>query len=446
MRVLLCQGYLGPTSSHAPLVFPLGLSYIASGLKKHDLMCWDPNISPKDCLTQFVHQMETFEPEVIGISLRNIDNPMIRNCSYYPFFVSMISKIKETCPACKLVVGGAGFSIFPEEVMRLNPQIDFGVFSEGEQTFSELLDKIDHPEEVKGLFLRKGDKIVFTGLRPFADFASLPSPSRDFFDISKYSGGAATGIQTKRGCKFNCVYCLHSYYMGSNYRVRNPNQVVDEIETLIDNYNIKNFYFADPVFNYPAEHGREICREIIRRKLDVSWEACFRPDYINKNYLQDALDAGCRLFDFSPDGASDNALRVLGKGHNVACVEKSIELISQQEGIKVAYEFMSSIPQYNSEHVLGLMGLVPKILSQCREKLSYLSIARMRIYPHTTLHKIALKEGKVSKQTNLLQPVYYETKSLHNFEMVVNSMVRVSCIPIHTFSRLKNPKRLKGKT
>jgi anaerobic magnesium-protoporphyrin IX monomethyl ester cyclase len=426
IKIFLSQGFTG-TKEH--LVFPIGLASIASRIDKHDLMCWDPNISPQNYLQKFVQKVDKFKPDVVGLSLRNIDNPMAANSSFYPYVVSMIRELKKAHPSCKLVVGGAGFSIFAEEFMRLNPQIDFGVFSEGEQTFAELLDNLQHPDKVKGLFVRKGKNIHFTGKRDFVDFGSLLPLPRGLFDMSMYATKAAMGIQTKRGCKFNCIYCVHKYYMGSKYRIRNPKKVVDDIEAFVNNYNIRDFYFTDSVFNFPSVHGRQICREIIQRKLDISWEASFRPDYLNEKYMADALKAGCRLFDFSPDGASNNALNVLGKGYEVAQIKKTIDWVSQLEGAKVSYEFMSNVPCYNYEHLRGLMLLVPKILSQCRGKLRYLSLSKMRIYPHTSLYDIALREKKISEQMSLLKPVYYETQSFRNIGKVVKTMIRVSCMP-----------------
>ena len=433
LKVFLCQGLTGLKE---PLVFPLGLAYIASALGKHDLMCYDPNISPQNYLDKFAKRIEHFAPDVVGLSLRNIDNPMEANGSYYAYFVAMIRKLKEIHPTCKLVVGGAGFSIFIEEIMRLNPEIDFGVFSEGEQTFPDLLENLDHPHRVKGLFVRKDDDVIFSGRRGYLDFASLPPPSREAFDVQKYAGGASMGIQTKRGCRFKCIYCLHNYYMGSHYRIRKPKHVVDEIETIVNQYNIRNFYFADPVFNFPSEHGLEICRDISRRKLDIKWEGCFRPDYLSKNYMQEALNAGCRLFDFSPDGASDKALQVLGKEHDAESIKRSIKWTSEIEGAKVAYEFMTAIPRYNSEHVRGLMYFVPKIISQCREKLSYLNLSKMRIYPNTQLYDIALEEGQINPKASLLKPAHYENKSFHKIENMVTTMLRASCIPNYTFTAL----------
>ena len=327
MKVFLCQSYLGPKGYHPPLSFPIGLAYIASMIKAqdHDLLCWDPNISSNP-VDEFRNLLESFEPDVVGISLRNLytvsqDGLKRKVHSYYSLFVSMIRMVREILPSCKLVVGGSGFSIFPEEIMRLNAEIDFGVFSEGEYTFPRLLNNLEHPERVKNLFIRHGSSVIFTGRGPYVDFASLPIPLRESFEISKYKDKyCSIGIQTKRGCQFGCIYCPFRYIMGAHYRLRSPRSVVDEIEMLINDYEIETFYFVDSIFNYPPEHGLEICREMNKRKFDVIWEAYFRPDYLTKNYMTEAVKAGCKLFDFSPDGASNESLQILGKDLDVRSI------------------------------------------------------------------------------------------------------------------------------
>jgi len=412
MRVLLASSYLG-SGRPEPLVFPLGLSYLASLLKEdHELYSWDPNAS-EDPEGGLCDVLEKSDPDVVGVSFRNVDSVFSFNKrSYYPPFVRMIRTIKERVPSCKLVVGGAGFSIFAEEIMQRNPQIDFGVVSEGEHPFFELLRNLEHPERVRSIFLRKNDLVVSTEKGNLADFDQLPPPFRELFDLGKYSSSlAAIGVQSKRGCSFGCVYCLHRFLMGSAYRLRSPRKVVDEIEELVTSHGISSFYFVDAVFNVPLDHARKICQEIMRRRLNVEWEACFRPDFVNASFVKEAVRAGCRLFDFSPDGASDGAMEALGKNLRVEHVERTLDLVGKMEEAKVAYEFMYDLPSDNAGHVRGLMRLFPKIMLRCRDRLRYLTLTRMRIFPHTQLYRTALRQGRISETTDLIYPVHYESGS-----------------------------------
>ena len=420
LKVLLCQSYLGPKSGQ-PLVFPLGLSYLASMIKeKHEVFGWDPNVS-EDPMKELAALLSKVNPDVVGVSLRNIDSIFSFNKrSYYDPFVSMIRVIRENAPSCILVVGGYGFSLFAKEIMNRNPAIDIGLVFEGELAFAELLENLDHPENVKNLIIRKGGKPLFTGRREWANFNLLPFPSREFFDIEKYlQAPYSFGVNTSRGCGYDCIFCPIKDVMGVSLRLRSPEKVVDEIEVLVNDFGVTSFNFADELF-LPLTHSRGICREIIKRKLDITWQAAFHPLFINKPFMEEALKAGCTLFDFSPDGASNNALRFLGKNYSIDYVDKTVALASKMEGANVAYSFLYDLPKYNDDHVKGLMRLIPKMMIALRSKLLFISLTKLRIYPYTQICKIAMKEGKINAQTDLIYPTFYESNSSPN---LANSLV-----------------------
>lgn len=420
--------YLGDNCKE-PIVFPLGLAYIASMINDHELVGWDPNIE-QNAMDKLKNVLESFNPDVVCVSFRNVDSVFSdRPRSYYDPFVTMVKSIKQILPSCKLVVGGAGFSIFAEEIMIRNPEIDYGIVSEGELSFPSLLKNFNHPERVKNLVMRRNGKLISTERGEFVEFDRLPCPRRECFDLERYKKYPfAVGVQSSRGCMFRCIYCLHRFLMGRAYRLRSPEKVVDEIEYLVSQHGIDTFYFVDSVFNVPPDHARIICREIIKRKLEIRWEACFRPDLLNINFMQEAVQAGCQLFDFSPDGASDEAMHVLGKDMSVNDVERTINFASKIEEAKVAYEFVYDLPYANKSHIFGLMRLFPKIMSKCGRKLRYLTLTKMRVYPHTPLYLLALKQGKIDANIDLLYPFHYESYSSRNPHNIIPYFLRGSSI------------------
>ena len=414
MKILLCSQFLGGLEPVADtkISFPLGLACIASMLHEHEVYIFDSNLA-NNPLEELRRTIEKVNPDIIGVSLRNIDGQLSFNvCSYYEHFVSMIKVIKEVSPLSKLVVGGSGFSIFYKEIMKRNPEIDFGVVSNGEIAIVDLLKNLDHPERVKNLVFRNGKKIFFTGVNIIKDLDSLPKPFWEGFDVPRYREFPySIGIESKRGCPFKCIYCVYRNIQGNRVILKSPKRVVDEIEYLMNNWDIKHFFFTDPIFNFPFDHGRKICQEIIRRKIEIKWRAWFRPDFLNAKFVWEALKSGCDIFDFSPDGACDEALRVLGKNMKVDDIEKAVRLISKFEGAKVGFNFMYDLPRANVQQMLGLTRLFRNILHTLQDKVLYLSSTRIRIYPRTPIYKIALSEGKIDENTDLLYPVYYHSNS-----------------------------------
>lgn len=432
MKILLCQSYFGE-KIYEPVVFPLGLSYIASMVKdKHEVYCFDPNVTenPMKVLFDLINKIN---PDVIGVSLRNIDSTFsFYKRSYYAPFISLIRNIRAVSPYCKLIVGGAGFSIFAKEIMRRNPEIDLGVVSEGELTFAELIKDIDHPERVKNVIVRKGNNLFFTGKRAWTDFDSLPFPSRELFDLKKYKHRSySIGVQTKRGCSFNCMFCPNWFISGTSCLCRSPKKVVDEIEFSTNELGLNSFFFTDSIFNFPAHHSRAICKELIKRKLDIEWSAEFNPEFINSSFMEEAHKSGCNLFNFSPDGASNNALKSLGKSFTMKDIENSIALAKQIKSANFGYSFLYDLPYYNHEHVVGLTKLVPKIMATINTRLSYISFTKIRIFPYTLIYKIALKEKKIDKNTDLLYPVHYE----NSFSDFLPNLIQTFAYAFHTVTK-----------
>lgn len=425
MKILLCESYLGPNSGE-PLAFPLGLAYLASMIKgKHEVYGWDPNVV-ENPMQEFPQILKKINPDIVGLSLRNIDSLFSYNTrSYYPPFVSMVRIIKETLPSCKLVVGGSGFSLFSEEIMKRNPEIDIGIISEGELAFYELLENLDHPERVKNLVVRRNGKLFFTGREGWLNFDLLLPPSREFFDLEKYRKEKySMGIQSKRGCSFSCSYCPNRFIVGGRFRLRSPKKVVDEIEQLVNEYGINSFFFVDSVFNFPLDHARAICREIIKRKLDVIWQTEFRPEFLNASFMKEAIKAGCTLFSVSPDGASNGALQFLGKNFTVDIIDKTIDLVKKIEGARIGYSFFYDLPSNNRDHTYGLLRLFLKIQSQCRHKVSFISLTKIRILPYTHIYRIARKQGKIRNNGDLIYPVHYHSSLPVSFTNLIPNLIR----------------------
>ena len=308
-----------------PLVFPLGLAYLASTIKKtHDVTCFDPNIC-EDAMKELSSVLEKVNPDIVGLSLRNIDSVLSFNKrSYYPTFKLMIKQIKQQKPNCKLVVGGAGFSIFAEEIINDCPEIDFGVVTEGEYSFAQLIENLGNPDRVPNVIFRRNDQTVSTQQKVVA-FDLLPVPSRELFDVKKYQKALfSIGVQSKRGCGFNCVFCSKRVQGGNVCRIRSAIEVVDEIESLVNDFGVNSCFFVDSTFNFPVDHCREICEEIIKRRLEIKWSADFRPDYLNEAIMKLCVKAGCSWFSFSPDGACDLTMRLLGKNFGVRQLVENI--------------------------------------------------------------------------------------------------------------------------
>jgi putative variant cofactor biosynthesis B12-binding/radical SAM domain protein 1 len=411
MQILLVQSY---APALAP-IFPLGLASIRSSLSQdHQVEIFDPNIEEGglESLKRFITD---FQPEVIGLSLRNIDTGQSTEpISFLPWFASTLKAIKSSASEALIIAGGPGFSIFGKELMERFRDIDIGVWGEGETTLKEVLSNLNQLKKVKGIFLRNGIKIIFTGRSPFLDLDTLSFPDRGYH-LSTYIKRCgehveslyAVGVQTKRGCTYRCAHCVYPYLEGNTLRLRSYHKVVDEIESLTIQ-NIDTFFIADSVFNQPYDHALSICEEIIRRRLEVSWSAYFRDDLLDERLMKKAEEAGCTLFELSPDGLTDRAMKVLNKDLTLEQVLKTARLLVKSQGASVVYNFLRNLPGEEMQEKERGKETLKRIVEICGEKMDgyYPNLSRIRIYPHTAIYELALQKKIISESTDLLYPVF----------------------------------------
>lgn len=381
---------------------PLGILMVATMLKDHEVAVYDPNISD-DPYGGLKKKLSEFRPDVVGISIRNIDNQQgVDFFYYYKTLRPTLAIIKETAPAARVMAGGAGFSIFAKTIMERVSEIDYGVYLEGEGAVPELLRNLDSPEKVKGIYYRKNGKVMFTGVRSLPDFERLPFARKDLVDLKKYSGKGGIGIQTKRGCAYRCTYCTYPYLNGSKLRMRTPENVVDEIEDLVRR-GITHFMFSDALFTIPLSHAEAICREILRRKLKVEWFAWAEPKLITREFLELARDAGCVYIAYSTDALSSGTLKVLGKNFTEADVVKVYNLAKEVDGIKTGFCFFVGAPE---ETVAGLFKMVVffikgNIVLRLKRK-GGIGLNWIRIEPETGVYNYAVSKGVIKKDADLL--------------------------------------------
>lgn len=129
-------------------IYPLGLDYVAGAIPdRHTVRIADINIvNNVNCLIDII---DGFNPQVIGISLRNIDNVEINDTrGFLKEYRDLIDTIRKHSRAT-IVLGGSGFTIFPRRIMDLL-KADYGIIGEGER-LSILLDALESGEDIPAI-------------------------------------------------------------------------------------------------------------------------------------------------------------------------------------------------------------------------------------------------------------------------------------------------------
>lgn len=415
MRVLLVQT-LSMEEASPERVYPIGIVCLAGRLTEqgHTVSLFDMNMAG-DPFGSLKERLLDFQPELVGLSLRNIDPLGNRTSSLIPPFVVTVRMVAVLAPQSWIVAGGTGFSLFPERVLRELPEIDYGVAGEAESSFPALVASLAKQSCPKRPRFHEGpgSRLIPPSIEP--DFSRYAPPARQLLDPSPYLGingyVSPVGIETKRGCPYHCAYCVYPGLQGSGLRRRPPMSVVDEMESLGREFSVAGFHFTDPVLNIPEGHLEEICREILRRKLKVRWSGFMREDHLNGKNISLFEKAGCECFFFSADGLCQESLDVLNKGLSEADVLRAAGLAASSDVICV-YHFMVNVPGESQKTVAKGMKLLDRIydLHSKKKNLGTVVLNNIRILPGTVIEKIARQEGVIGPETDLLYPVYYNPK------------------------------------
>jgi radical SAM superfamily enzyme YgiQ (UPF0313 family) len=316
-------------------------------------------------------------------------------------------------PQARIVAGGAAFGVAPEALFR-DLAVDYAVAGDGERASVALIDALSSGKAVEGIpgvVREQNGRVVFTPPGENADLDSLPPPSlHRWIDLARYQRhGATIPIQTKRGCVYKCIYCTYRNVEGWGYRTRDPELVTDEIEELKSKAGIHHFDFVDSTFNSPPGHALQVCEAITRRQLRVQLDTTnFTPAAASAELLRAMKVAGFRSLGITAESASDPVLEKLEKGFNAAKVREVAERV-ESHGIKTLWIFLVGGPG-ETRHTLE------ETLHFARWRLIrgdavYLTVG-LRIYPGTTLHRIAIAEGTVPAGSALLDPTFYFSSQL----------------------------------
>ncbi len=362
---------------------PLGLGYLAAVLRK-----------------------EGFKVRIIDDMVENLSfdallkrlkkSIMVGITSTTPTFNSALRyarRIKEALPDIFVILGGVHVTFRPLDAVK-NSFVDAICVGEGEETVVEVAERVEVGktlEDVKGVIYRSGNEIVDNGPREFIkDLDSLPFPAYDLMPLEKYSLFGEHLEQfpviTSRGCPFACRYCSSSLFMGHRFRARSAENVVDEIEWLVGDFNAKHIAFSDDTFTLSRRRVEAICNEIKRRGIDIEWSCSSRVDTINEDMLKKMKEAGCSAIYYGVESASEKILNFYRKRIDFENVKRAVELTKKYD-IIVICSFIIGAPMEKKEDMKATLKFALKLNPD------YAQFSILTPYPGTEIYEEAEKKG-----------------------------------------------------
>lgn len=364
---------------------PLGLLYVASYLRKNsdvkvNMVDMEADNISLDGLERYI---EEIKPEIVGIQA--ITYTLIDT-------IQTADRIKKIDEKIKVVVGGIHASLYPVETAEI-PNVDYVINGEGEIAFCELVNNIQDPKalkKIKGLAFKENGSIVNNGKsETISDLDALPFPARDLLTVNKYYSVLAkrnplTTMITSKGCPNQCTFCDRPL-LENRLRERSFSNIVEEMETCTK-MGIYEFSLYDDTFTINKKRVHEICDEIIRRKLNIGWDARARVNTVDEEMLKKMKNAGCERIYYGVESGDPNILRTIKKGIKLEQVETAFEL-TKAVGIQILAYFMIGLPTEKKENVIVTINFAKKL---CPD---YAVFSVYTPLPGTEIYELYLKKG-----------------------------------------------------
>jgi len=404
MRILL----ISANRCAAPdAVYPLGLAHVNAALRRagHETRLFDV-LAEASPIEEVLRQ---YRPDFVGLSLRNIDNVLIRQQeTYFESLLKLSDTVRQAHP-CPVIIGGSGFSIFPERLLELSGA-DFGIQGEGEASLVALLAALAQGTDyaaIPGLVYRRNGRVVANPQDALSAQPALEADDRPPAAVNFYlQTTGMLNVQTQRGCAHVCTYCAYPLIEGRTNRRRSPEAVADEFARL-HAAGARYVFVVDSIFNSSEQHVRETCEAIVRRGVKLAWGCFLRPQGLTAELIELMAQAGLTHIEFGSDSFCDAVLQQYAKRLTFADIAHSSTL-ARQAGIEHCHFLICGGPGETAETLeIGFEN------SRRLPGSVVMAMVGMRIYPGTPLARRAVREGYVAADADLLAPTYYLAPGLN---------------------------------
>ena len=385
-------------------VLPLGMAFVARAAEDAGHEVSQINLMTKpEALNALAEHIQKVQPDIIGISVRNIDDQV---SSQPRFLLEPVKAIVSTCrqnSEAKIVLGGAGYSIFPRHALAYLGA-DMGIQGEGERSFVTLLDRLKNYDDLSNIpGLYHVDQSIANPPAAFKkiDHCSFPQPGRHIRTL-EHTGDEIIWLpfQTRRGCPLNCSYCSTPSIEGKTIRKRTPGLIIDAMAAYVS-AGFDHFFFVDNTFNLPPDYSKDLCDQMLGSGLNITWRGILYPWKVEKELVAKMAESGCVEVSLGLESGSDIMLRKMNKQYRTEDVLRASDLL-KTFGIRQMGFLLLGGPGETRQTVLESLEFADSLVLEMVK----VTIG-LRIYPNTDLAFHARRTGQISPDDNLLFPQFY---------------------------------------
>ncbi len=387
---------------------PLGILYLAAYLRKQvkglEIRAID---GPRHGYRHTLNKIFGFSPDILCVSYY-----VVSALGAY----ALINTLKKNNPQLLCVVGGHHVTAIPGEALNRS-QADIEVYHEGELTLTEIVKTFQTKKNIHdmdlahipGIGYLHNHQLKITPERPFiSDINTIPFPARDLLDMSQYHGWYITRqtpqarVIFSRGCPYHCTFCSNKVWNrpGSGVRIRSAKNIGDELETLKDQYGVKEFFDDGDEFNLDTDRAIEICHEIKKRGLGMTWKCQLRCNNLTEELVQAMAASGCWYVHLGIESGNQRTLNGINKNITLEQAESACSLL-KRHGIQTLALFMlfnvweegGNLCYEGEEETRKTLAFAKKLLEN--KQAVMISAPQTQPYPGSKLYDIALRHNLI---------------------------------------------------
>jgi len=376
---------------------PLNLICISSVLKSAGYNVRIINCAlEKDPLATIADELK--DSLFVGISLLT---------SEAPDAYRIMKNIKENSNV-PVVVGGWHCTLFPEQMANCE-YVDYVVTCEGEEHILRIAEMIRNKEKTEDKIFRK----------QILNLESLPTPDYSIDEhierfitnyltdkLSEYVKHPMRWLpyESSRGCPSHCTFCINVVSGNTRYRKKSAEKVISEIEYIVKKYNLTHLKIIDDNFFVDIKRVREICKGIIKKGLNITWDGECRCDYFNNHMLNDETlklckQSGLVQLTLGIESGSPHTLKLMKKGISPEQAEDAVQKCNEYK-IIARSSFILEIPGESLQGIKQTISFINKL-----RQYPYFTcgVGTFRPYPKCELTEHLLKEGYLTEPSNFVE-------------------------------------------
>lgn len=347
--------------------------------------------------------------------------------------LNLIKKTFRKFPERTYVIGGGAFSVFHDEIITNLPEGVIGVIGEGEDVLVSLIDGTD-PAGHRVAYKKDGKVMKGNGKEPVpisdvrVDYQYIESI---FPQVPSYFG-ETIGIQTKRGCPYNCEFCLYSFIEGPSVRYRDPANIIDEIRYLNSRWNVRKIWFADAQF-IPGSQSLRNCTAllegIIKSKLAIEWSGYVRTSLITEELADLMVSSGVGDLEVSVTSGSQSVLNEMSMGFKLENLYEGCRYL-KKAGYRgrIILNYSINSPGETEETLLESINSYKSIVKIMGREQVRCVIFFLGVQPHTGLEKRLIENGYLSNNYNPISLNPFTIKKLLYNPPPLDKVIARSCL------------------